>query len=74
MALPYFFALYPKRHDFRKKKQGFEPKICVFNFNTSQIVFIVRRIKGDNNINVLQSLRKNTRYSCQFLTKLEFSQ
>ena len=61
LAVPYFFTLSKKRHDFLKKKYS-ENKMCVlFSLqHFSEILFILRRIQRDIMIIVHRSSCKVT--------------
>jgi hypothetical protein len=73
LCLPYLSTLSHKPHDFRKQLVNIK---CVFGFPLQRLIetfLIVRRTERDIIINVNKS-SLSTRYSCQILMKLEFSQ
>ena len=74
LDLPYFSALSHKRQDFQRKKIV-EHKMCVsiFYTNLSETFLIRRRIQQDTTITVHWVYREINFYSCQTLTKLQFS-
>jgi hypothetical protein len=74
LALPYFFTLSHKRHNFLKKKTLLNKKcVLIFSTNLSQTFLILRRIQRDIIINIHRSLCKVPFIIVRFLMKLEFS-
>jgi hypothetical protein len=71
-AVPYFYTLSHKRHDFQKIVT--ENEMCVLMFSTtlSGTFLILRRIERDSIINVHRSSCK-VPVPCPVLTKLELS-
>ena len=74
LALPYFSTLSHKRHDFRKKTKVTEYKMCVLMLHT---IFFNISHYGKNSVTYNHKNAKvfiqSTRYSCQILTKPNFS-
>jgi hypothetical protein len=73
-ALPYFYTLSHKRHNFRGKK-SYWTYMCGFIFSTT---FVWKNSHSKNNLVRYYHKRTwvftySTRYSCQILMKLEFS-
>jgi hypothetical protein len=71
-ALPYFYTLSHKRHDFRGKKLPNIKSVFWFSLQMwSETFLILRRTELDIAINVATS--SSSHYSCQIWFKLEFS-
>jgi hypothetical protein len=73
LAVPYFFTLSHKRHDFRNKKKVIDHKMCVFIFSTT-FVWNISHPKNNSARyyhKCTQISMQSTRYPCQILNALK---
>jgi hypothetical protein len=75
-ALPYFPTLTHKRHDFREEIIEHKMSVLIFSTNFGEKIFILRRNEREIIVYIyiyISVFMKSIRFSCQILTKLEFS-